>query len=191
MNALQVPVSSISEEGVSVRAIVSGAEIRPAGVAELPLGPITVTGILTRRGPEFAFKARIQGHYEGQCDRCLDPVRLPYDLEVSCAYVQGPVRHPIELLAEDVDSGEEPPRAFEGGWIDLSECVWEEIVLFVPLKVLCKPDCEGLCPRCGTNLNRSRCDCAGVVSDERFTSKGLKGLSDILPKLKPKSSEDS
>jgi uncharacterized protein len=97
----------------------------------------------------------------------------------------------MELLAEDTDSGREAFRAFEGGLVDLSECIWEEIVLFVPLKVLCKDDCEGLCPRCGINLNRTRCDCAAVISEERFTSKGLKGLSDILPRLKPKSPEDS
>jgi len=43
--------------------------------------------------------------------------------------------------------------------IDLSDIVKEYCILILPMKVLCKEDCKGLCPHCGTNLNYSQCSC--------------------------------
>jgi uncharacterized protein len=43
--------------------------------------------------------------------------------------------------------------------IDLSQDIREEIILEYPIKPLCKPDCLGLCPKCGKNLNAGECDC--------------------------------
>jgi len=43
--------------------------------------------------------------------------------------------------------------------IDLEPEIREEIILDYPIKPLCKPDCKGLCPKCGINLNEKNCDC--------------------------------
>ncbi|MFH0913561.1 MAG: DUF177 domain-containing protein [Candidatus Omnitrophota bacterium] len=44
--------------------------------------------------------------------------------------------------------------------IDLDQDIKEEIILDYPIKPLCKPDCKGLCPKCGKNLNEGGCSCA-------------------------------
>jgi uncharacterized protein len=44
--------------------------------------------------------------------------------------------------------------------IDLDQDIKEEIFLDYPIKPLCKPDCKGLCPKCGKNLNEGGCSCA-------------------------------
>lgn len=44
--------------------------------------------------------------------------------------------------------------------IDLDQDIKEEIILDYPLKPLCSPDCKGLCPKCGKNLNEGVCTCA-------------------------------
>lgn len=46
--------------------------------------------------------------------------------------------------------------------IDLKPDIREEIILDYPLKPLCKPDCKGLCPKCGKNLNEGGCPCGST-----------------------------
>jgi len=43
--------------------------------------------------------------------------------------------------------------------LDIDPDIREEIILDYPIKPLCKPDCHGLCPRCGKNLNEGGCSC--------------------------------
>ncbi|MCX5757894.1 MAG: DUF177 domain-containing protein [Candidatus Hydrogenedentes bacterium] len=84
-------------------------------------------------------------------------------------------------FAADAD-GDDVIRAFTGDEIDLAPAVWEEVVLAAPTKFLCRPDCAGLCPHCGANWNRGTCNCHET---EELDRKGLAGLADLLPKLKP------
>ncbi|MCD6228017.1 MAG: DUF177 domain-containing protein [Candidatus Omnitrophica bacterium] len=46
-----------------------------------------------------------------------------------------------------------------GDYLEMDEAIREQILLEFPMKVLCRPDCKGLCPRCGVNLNYSQCQC--------------------------------
>lgn len=43
--------------------------------------------------------------------------------------------------------------------IDITEDMREEVILDCPVKFLCKPDCRGLCPKCGKDLNDGKCSC--------------------------------
>jgi uncharacterized protein len=45
--------------------------------------------------------------------------------------------------------------------IPLDDDIREELILNYPQKILCQQDCQGLCPRCGTDLNENNCDCIG------------------------------
>jgi uncharacterized protein len=59
--------------------------------------------------------------------------------------------------------------------LDLTEALREEVFLAVPAFVECRPDCKGLCPRCGANLNDGPCGCP-PAGDPRWDA--LKGLSE-------------
>ncbi|MDD6168654.1 MAG: DUF177 domain-containing protein, partial [Lachnospiraceae bacterium] len=48
-----------------------------------------------------------------------------------------------------------------------------------PAKVLCKPDCKGICPKCGTNLNLETCDCEQGELDPRMAA-----FQDVFNKFK-------
>jgi uncharacterized protein len=52
--------------------------------------------------------------------------------------------------------------------IDLGPVVWELVVVSTPMHALCRPDCLGLCPECGKNLNRGLCDCQPDDVDPRL-----------------------
>ena len=58
--------------------------------------------------------------------------------------------------------------------INLAGLLWEEFVLALPVRPLCKPDCKGLCPDCGKNLNEGSCSCVRDEGDPRLAA--LRGL---------------
>jgi uncharacterized protein len=64
------------------------------------------------------------------------------------------------------------PEAFEivGDQLDLRDVVRELILLDVPTTPLCRPDCAGLCPTCGANLNDAPCGCAAPPADPRWAA---------------------
>jgi uncharacterized protein len=62
-----------------------------------------------------------------------------------------------------------------GGSIDLSEVIREQMILAIPEVVLCKEDCEGLCDKCGKNLNLLNCKCKEDEIDPRWAA--LKNLN--------------
>jgi uncharacterized protein len=59
---------------------------------------------------------------------------------------------------------------YENEEIDLGQLMREQFYLSLPMKPLCGPDCKGLCPICGTNLNRGTCECKREWDDPRFSA---------------------
>lgn len=105
------------------------------------------------------------GGYFAQCDRCLTPVREEITLDFSECYVQS---NQSNKNGEDAD---EECRFLEKDQIDLMEVLTEGIVLQLPMKHLCSPECSGLCSQCGLNLNEETCDCKAPL-DPRLSKLG-------------------
>ena len=188
MDRLVIPLSAITENGVAVDVTVPAAELKPQVAEELPLSDVRVRGTLREVSGEYVFLGRVSGEYEGPCDRCLEPVLIPFDTDVTWSFAPGPAPEVLlEAEADESDEGKVSTYPFEGNVIDLTAQVWEEAVLAGPTKVLCRPDCAGLCPQCGANWNRAACTCQ---QDETMANKGLAGLADLLPKLKSKPPEE-
>ncbi len=194
MSVLQVPLSAIAEGGVSIDVETSGEGLRPEGAAGLPLGTVRIQGSVSGEGDSYVFTGRITGAFAGNCDRCLERAETAFDLDAIWVFAQGKAPDPVMYLINDGEPETEEDglirSSFEGTTIDLRPVAWEEIVLAAPLKLLCKEDCAGLCPTCGTNLNVSRCDCAQKAGATTFTSRGLESLGDMFPDLKPDRWED-
>jgi uncharacterized protein len=73
-----------------------------------------------------------------------------------------------ELFVTDPEEGETYPIA--GDHIDLEPMTREAVVLGLPLAPLCRPDCKGLCPTCGAELNRGPCGCPPPATDPRWAA---------------------
>lgn len=101
------------------------------------------------------------------CSRCLRSFLRPLEFEFGEEYYQGPPDH------------EKEGYPFEGDWIDLDEMVENNILLNLPLKKLCRPDCPGLCPVCGKDLSLGGCDCIRTAVYDGF-SKDLLKLKALL-----------
>jgi uncharacterized protein len=108
------------------------------------------------------------------CSRCLETATLPVNVPFRYTLVPAATesREEIELTEEDLEYS-----FYEGETVDCDPLIYEQIVLQIPMKALCREDCRGLCPRCGANLNLSSCSCPDRDVDERLA---------VLKKLKQK-----
>lgn len=104
---------------------------------------------------------RVHGHVSTDvsvdCDRCL--TNFSYHIMAS---VDDRYYDKNTLTAEKKDLFEEqaiPFRVYEGEKLDISSSIIEALLLEVPIKLVCKEDCQGLCPACGQNLNDGNCSC--------------------------------
>jgi uncharacterized protein len=84
----------------------------------------------------------------GECARCLEPVTSTVDVIFRELYE--PDRGPQALASEPDDDVDR--RFMHGDLIDLEPAFRDAVVLALPLAPLCRSDCEGLCPECGTPL---------------------------------------
>lgn len=89
-----------------------------------------------------------------ECSRCLD--LYPQELEFSYeeVYTEEPFRIIGKLTEEDFK------YTIENNMVNVSKSVRENIIINLPIKPLCREDCKGLCPICGKNLNREKCNCS-------------------------------
>ncbi len=85
------------------------------------------------------------------CSRCLEPQALEQTVPVTELFVD-PRR-----LDEDEDVDDDAYLIDPDLHIDLSVLLRDVIVMEVPVQVLCREDCQGLCPECGTNRNDTDC----------------------------------
>lgn len=104
------------------------------------------------------------------CDRCLSEFdrEFPVDIDVLVGASQS--------SSDETDETDELSY-FEDGNIDMDALISKELMSMIPIQVLCREDCKGLCKVCGTNLNYGTCDCDDFVPDPR-----LSVFSDILKK---------
>jgi len=110
-------------------------------------------------------KAKVDGYAEitqsMNCDRCLKEVPVKIVLDFS-RMVFSPEVNDSEIL-DDSDAG-----VMAGYQMDIGVLVYNELLMNQPEKVLCKPDCKGICKKCGKDLNEGDCGCDTFVPDPRM-----------------------
>ena len=108
-------------------------------------------------------KAKVSLSLSVPCSRCLDPVEIPFDIDVDYRYLLHE-----DGTAELIDDSE-PVGYINGYELDIDGLVSEEIIIGFPMKVLCNEECKGICTVCGANLNRGECGCDRTVLDPRMS----------------------
>ena len=120
---------------------------------------VKLTASLAGSG-EIVVRGSLDGRLKQECRRCLEPVGSEVGHELTLVFVSAD-----EKGAEDDDGVHVYGQGTE---IDLSNSVREEVVFAVDPYVICKSDCEGLCPRCGVNRNKQTCNCTEDHTDPRW-----------------------
>ncbi len=121
----------------------------PLVLDELKIASLRGTLHFVRVGGEILVKGLLETEVEAECTRCLERFWLPLQLEID---------ESLSLPGAEI-TAEKPVRLAENGWADIAPLIRENILLNLPINPLCSPDCKGLCPTCGGNLNRGECTC--------------------------------
>lgn len=121
---------------------------------------------LTRTDRGILVTGRLHTDMAVPCSRCLVPFQLPLTFDIEDEYfplVDVVSGNPIDMAGE--------PGSFtidEHHVLDLSEAIRQYALTAIPIKTLCRPDCAGLCPTCGQNLNQGHCGCPQRDIDQRW-----------------------
>ncbi|MGL4799068.1 MAG: YceD family protein [Cellulosilyticaceae bacterium] len=117
-----------------------------------------VYGKVAREGDLFIAEGYVDLDLILLCDRCMVEVTSPMHAPLYCEFSTDE-----KYLEEDCDVKQVTKSS-----IDLSDAILEAIAMNLPMKVLCKEDCQGMCKGCGTNLNKSTCKCEALDIDPRL-----------------------
>jgi uncharacterized protein len=136
--------------------------------------PVELSMDVEKTGADaFRVTGRAVTRLEMPCSRCVEPFEVPVDARFELRYVpqsqaaDGNQEH--EIREDDLTTS-----YYREGALDVVDMLREQFQLALPMKPLCAEACRGLCPECGTNLNRSECSCQPVWEDPRLAV--LKGL---------------
>lgn len=141
----------IQEQGGLEVALTLDAEALASLGAQAPFaGPVALKAEFSVGGKDLLLLGTATGRFSGDCARCLEPVTEAFQSALERTY---------ELAQQE---------------IDISEEVRESVLLALPERMLCRPDCKGLCPQCGKNLNEGRCACTPEVPTAFSKLKDLK-----------------
>ena len=130
---------------------------------DLDLEDLSGTARVTRTTQGLLLQGKMEASIRLECVRCLDSFSNRVGIEVTELYAFSPedMTETGFLLPDD-------------GRIDLAPLVREEMMLSIPIKPLCRPDCAGLCPVCGDNKNQVECNHNDAPIDPRLA--GLEAL---------------
>ncbi len=122
--------------------------------------PVLASGVVRNTAGVLVMTGSIKTCLHGTCDRCASDFTRQVELPIDVVLV-------TELANEE--SEDEGVFHLEADAADLDDIVRTVFVLNTDSKMLCKPDCKGLCCRCGKNLNEGPCDCQKEI-DPRFAA---------------------
>jgi uncharacterized protein len=166
---MRFKINEIGAEGLTLDVPITSewlATSCPDLEAHPAAGGLTLRGRLTESGDDYLLVAHIGGALDMTCGRCLEPARLTIDTSLTVTFVPA---DEDEELGDDADV-----VGFAGNEINISDEVRDEILLALPLQVLCRESCLGLCSVCGGNRNVVPCTCEADrrQSESRFATLG-------------------
>ena len=140
------------------------------GIGPRQVGDLEASGAAEMVDPfgvrEIRVRGELRGKLEMDCARCLEPlvwtVAFPLDL----------FYRPMAQIAREEEVAIGPDEAelgfYEGDGIELADVVRDQILVELPMRSVCRPDCRGLCPLCGKDRNVESCECREEFADPRW-----------------------
>ncbi len=147
---------------IGVREFSFVEDIGTVGLDDRFFGDIAVSVRVEKTSDLILLNVTLQAKAKLICDRCAEEFDRDIEKEYKMVY-----------FFNENDTGGYPKEEVvilpsENTVIDISDDVRQFTQLTIPLKVLCQPECKGLCQECGTNLNENTCSCTGTYIDPRW-----------------------
>jgi uncharacterized protein len=138
------------------------------------VSPVSLAFDIDKDKDQFRLVGNVTTTLQLPCSRCLEPFRLPVDARFDLRYQP----HALNTGEgeREIEEDDLTTAFYRNDEIDLAQLMREQFYLSLPMKPLCRTECRGLCPVCGTNFNHNSCDCKRAWDDPRFAA--LKALQD-------------
>jgi uncharacterized protein len=179
---MEFKVSELEREAAEFDVQAGPGAVDFGGEAEQE-GDLSASGraevIHEHRGPkDIVADIRLRGQFSGRfqvpCARCVEPVEIPLAAEFDLIF--RPISADTEAPERSITAPETEIGYYQKDSLVLEDVLREQVLLSLPVRTLCKPDCKGLCPRCGANRNSQPCSCDVGPSDPRWEAlAGLRG----------------
>lgn len=165
---MRIDVKDLAQGKKSFDYVLQAEEIRLDEDSLRVASPLRVSGEMSLRRDEVFVNGVMRGRIEATCDRCLRWVPLFNDLDFDARLMPAASyyrNHTAELHNEDLGYS-----VFDDEAIDLDELVREQLLLSLPVRLLCEAECRGLCSECGADLNHQQCACDTRAIDSRWNA---------------------
>lgn len=126
---------------------------------DIKSGVIYCDGSINNHSGYIILKATIRLEADVLCGRCAKEFKTQFSFETE------------QKLAQTLESGDKDNDEYilvPDGKLDIEEYIKDSAMLEMPARFLCSDNCKGLCPKCGQNLNNSRCSCDTRDIDPRL-----------------------
>lgn len=168
---IEVDVSRFKNNPGEVKKLIMAVDMPPvlSEVEQIEFEePVKLNLVLTNINNTIFVEGDISAKLRLACGNCLDTFSFPVQADFSETY--------YNEGREGIEPGEFY-TPYSGDKLDLTPEVVKSVILVLPMRIVCRQDCKGLCPSCGGNKNRENCDCARETVDPR-----LEMLKKLLPK---------
>jgi uncharacterized protein len=130
------------------------------------VGPVVLGADLRKDARKVRLVGRVTATLECNCSRCLEPFEVPVDAAFDVMFL--PAETNVAGAEEEVREDDLGVSFYKDETLDFGELMREQFYLALPMKPLCREDCQGLCPVCGINRNRETCTCRSEWVDPRM-----------------------
>ena len=127
---------------------------------------VTLDLDVRKDGTKYRVVGRLAATLEFECCRCLEPFRWGVGVDVDLMYL--PASENAREGEVRIEESDLRTAFYLDDQIDLGQLMHEQFQLALPMKPLCRDDCQGLCAVCGANRNKSACQCVETWADPRL-----------------------
>jgi DUF177 domain-containing protein len=158
-----IDIRDLQRDRVEFREHIPASRIDLASDDARLVEPVETEGLAELNDADILLQGQLRTTVELSCARCLEPIRETLEKNFDLVY------RPMQSIAreEEVEIADEELEVgfYQGNGLQLEDALKEQILLALPMKSLCRPDCRGLCPQCGQNRNAALCKCVPAGSD--------------------------
>lgn len=161
---LRQPIGATKQYTIDVAGVINDPDLELTGPLQ---GRVSL--LRTHRGILAAAQLTQDAHVP--CVRCLTDIVIALDIHIEDEFV--PTVDPrtgSHLHWDQEEEVEETQVIDEKHMLSLHEVVRQELLLALPAHPLCQPDCAGICPDCGADLNSETCNCHSETTDPRWAA---------------------
>jgi len=128
------------------------------------LNPVYTDVFIKKSGDEIFIKGEIKSCISLTCCRCLSS----FDFEIDSAFDLVYLPEELDINNEQLDEEEAKKLFYYGRKMDLKRIIMEQLNFALPVRPLCSPDCQGICPVCGNIVKEGKCSCVANETDPRL-----------------------